>query len=144
MWLAVMHCEHESLEKRKAFKGATPPPGHKPMGICWTYDYKHNPDGTIIWGKEKPVVAQGFSQWPENYGEMYAPVVVKLSSVWILLAYTNHYDLEIMSFNVKTAFLHAHSPYDIFIKQIPGFPEANTSTPVGHIVWPQTILLQMV
>ena len=58
---------------------------------------------------------------------MYAPVV-KLSSVWILLAYTNHYDLEIMSFNVKTAFLHAHSPYDIFIKQIPGFPEANTST----------------
>ena len=78
--------------------------------------------------KKKPVVAQGFSQWPEDYGEMYAPVV-KLNSVWILLFYTNHY------------------AYDIFIKQILEFPEANTSPVLclfGHIVRPQTILLQMV
>ena len=33
MWLAVMHCEFESLEKRKAFKGTTPPPSHKPIGV---------------------------------------------------------------------------------------------------------------
>lgn len=28
-----------------------------------------------------------------------------------------------MSFDVKTAFLHAQLPYDIFAKQIPGFSE---------------------
>lgn len=33
-----------------------------------------------------------------------------------------------MSFDVKTAFLHARLPYDIFVKQIPGFPESDTST----------------
>ena len=33
-----------------------------------------------------------------------------------------------MSFDVKTAFLHARLPYDIFVKQIPGFPEANPTT----------------
>jgi hypothetical protein len=33
-----------------------------------------------------------------------------------------------MSFDVKTAFLHACLPYDIFVKQIPGFPESDITT----------------
>ena len=33
-----------------------------------------------------------------------------------------------MSFDVKTAFLHARLPLDIFVKQIPGFPESDPST----------------
>ena len=112
----------------KAFEQTTLPPGHKAVGIWWTYDYKYNPDGSIIWGKEKAcLIAQGFSQQPEDFGTTYAPVV-KLSSVWILLAYANHFDLEIMSFDVKTAFLHAHLLYDIFLKQIQGYPEPDVST----------------
>ena len=39
-----------------------------------------------------------------------------------------------MSFDVKTAFLHAHLPYDIFVKQIPGFPEADVSTVLRLLV----------
>ena len=33
-----------------------------------------------------------------------------------------------MSFDVKTAFLHAQLPYDIFVKQIPGYREADLAT----------------
>jgi hypothetical protein len=129
-----MHRELESLEKRKAFERTTLPLGRKAVGVRWTYDYKYNPDGTIIRGKEKArLVAQGFSQRPEDFGETYAPVV-KLSSVRILLAYANYYDLEIMSFDVKTAFLHARLPYHIFVKQIPGFPEADTTTVLRLLV----------
>ena len=110
------------------------PPGQKAVGVRWTYDYKYNPDGTIIRGKEKArLVAQGFSQRPEDFDETYAPVV-KLSSVRILLAYANQHNLEIMSFDVKTAFLHACLPYDIFVKQIPGFPEADVSTVLRLLV----------
>ena len=54
--------------------------------------------------------------------------MVRLSSVRIILAYANHYDLEIMSFDVKTAFLHARLPYDIYVKQIPGYPEPDATT----------------
>ena len=61
-------------------------------------------------------------------------LVVKLASVRLLLSFANHYDLEIMSFDVKTAFLHAHLPYDIFMKQIPGYPEATTSTVLRLLV----------
>lgn len=127
-WMMAMRREVDSLDQRKAFERTVLPPGRKAIGVRWTYDYKYNPDGSIIRGKEKArLVAQGFSQRPEDFGETYAPVV-KLSSVRILLAYANHYDLEIMSFDVKTAFLHARLPYDIFVKQIPGFPESDTST----------------
>ena len=39
-----------------------------------------------------------------------------------------------MSFDVKTAFLHTRLPYDIFVKQIPGFPEANPTTVLRLLV----------
>jgi hypothetical protein len=129
-----MKREFDSLEARKAFERTTLPPGRKAIGVRWTYDYKHHPDGSIIKGKEKArLVAQGFSQRPEDYGEMYAPVV-KLASVRLLFAFANSFDLEIMSFNVKTAFLHARLPYDIYVKQIPGYPEADTSTVLRLLV----------
>ena len=108
-----MQREYDSLELRKAFERTTLPPGRKAISVRWTYNYKYNPDGSIIRGKEKArLVAQGFSQRPGDYGETYAPVV-KLCSVQLLLAYANHSDLEIMSFDIKTAFLHAHLPYNI-------------------------------
>ena len=76
-----MQRELTSLETRKAFERTTLPPGRKAIGIRWTYDYKYHPDGSIIGGKEKArLVAQGFSQHPEDYGQTYAPVV-KLASV---------------------------------------------------------------
>lgn len=107
IWMAAMKRELNSLEERKAFERATLPPGHKAIGLRWTYDFKYHPNGTVIQGKEKAcLVAQGFS-------------------VHLLLAFTNHHDLEIMSFDVKTAFLHAHLPHDIYAKQIPSFPESN-------------------
>ena len=39
-----------------------------------------------------------------------------------------------MSFDVKTAFLHARLPYNIFVKQIPGYPEADSSTVLRLLV----------
>ena len=73
------------------------------------------------------------AQRPEDLGETYAPVV-KLSSVRILLAFANRFDLELMSFDVKTAFLHACLPYNIFVKQIPGYPEPDPSTVLRLLV----------
>ena len=134
VWLAAMKREFESLETRNAFERTSLPPGRKAIGVRWTYDHKYHPDGSVIRGKEKArLVAQGFSQRPEDYGETYAPVV-KLASVRILLAFANHFNLEIMSFDVKTAFLHARLPYDIFVKQIPGYPESDPATVLRLLV----------
>ena len=76
-----MQRELTSLETRNAFERTMLPPGRKAIGVRWIYDYKYHPDGSIIRGKEKArLVAQGFSQHPEDYGQTYAPVV-KLASV---------------------------------------------------------------
>jgi hypothetical protein len=104
------------------------------IGVRWTYNYKYNPDGSIIVRKEKArLVAQGFSQCLEDYGETYTPVI-KLTSVHILLAFANNYDYEMMSFDIKTAFFHAQLPYSIYVKQIPGYPEDNPRTVLKLLV----------
>jgi hypothetical protein len=134
VWQAAMRRELDSLEERQAFERATLPSDRKAIGLRWCYTYKFHPDGSIIKGKEKArLVAQGFSQRPEDYGSTYSPVA-KITSIRITLAYAAHNDFEIMSFDVKTAFLHAKLSTIIFCKQIPGFPEADSSTVLRLLV----------
>ena len=129
-----MQRELTSLEDRHAFERTILPPGRKAIGLRWCYVYKYNPDGSIILGKEKArLVAQGFSQCPEDYGLTYAPVA-KMTSIRTILAYANHRDYELMSFNIKTAFLHAKLSLDIYCKQIPGFPETDPHTVLRLLV----------
>lgn len=65
------------------------------MGLKWVFAQKMDTEGINISGKEKArVVALGCSQHPGQYDEMYASVV-KMVSVWILLAQAAVRDLEI-------------------------------------------------
>jgi hypothetical protein len=121
-WCATMRRELDSLTDRHAFKPADLPVGRKAIGVRWVYAYKYHPDGSIIRGKEKArLVAQGFSQRPEDFGETYAPVA-KMTSIRIILAFAAANDLEIMASDVKTAFLHCKLRSEIYCKQIPGHP----------------------
>lgn len=134
VWRAAMHWGLDSLEERHAFERTTLPSDRKAIGLQWCYVYKFNPDGSIIKGKEKArLVAQGFSQRPQDYGSTYSPVAT-ITSIRIALAYAAHYDLEIMSFDVKTVFLHAKLSTTIFCKQIPGFPESDSTTVLKLLV----------
>jgi hypothetical protein len=140
VWNEAMKREMASMETHEVFERTTLPPGRKAIGARWVYAFKFHPDGTVIQGKEKArVVAQGFSQRPEDYGSTYAPVA-KTTSIRIVLAYAAHFDWEIFSFDVKTAFLHAPLTREIFLKQIPGFPESDPKT-VLRLKRPLTIIL---
>jgi hypothetical protein len=58
-----MRREYESIQERGVFKPVSLPASRKAIGLRWTYDYKYNPDGSIIRSKEKArLVTQGFSQ----------------------------------------------------------------------------------
>lgn len=99
------------LEKKKA------------IDVRWVYAFKYNLDGIIIQGKEKArLMAQEFSQQPEDYRLTYASVV-KVTSIWIALAYAAMNDFEIFSFDVKTAFLNAPLSHELYCKQILGFSD---------------------
>jgi hypothetical protein len=122
VWREAMEREMDSLRTRNAFEPTVLPKGRKPIGVRWVYAYKYNPDGSIIRGKEKArLVAQGFSQRPEDFDETYAPVA-KMTSIRIILAFAAVNDLEIMASDVKTAFLHCRLRSDIYCRPIPGQP----------------------
>lgn len=44
-------------------------------------------------------------------------------SIQIILAFTTYHHYELLTFNVKMAFLNALLPDKIYCKQIPEFPE---------------------
>ena len=121
-WRAAMDREISSLHDMGAFLECDLPAGKKPLTLKWVYDHKIDSDGQIIAGKEKArIVARGFRQRPEDFGETAAPVA-KLSSIRLILAWAALKDLEIFQFDCKTAFLHAKLRHDVYSHSFPGWP----------------------
>lgn len=134
IWKAAMDREVASLMEMGAFEEADLPPGRKAIGLKWVYSIKTDADGVRIAGKEKArLVAQGFSQRPEDYDETYAPVA-KMASIRVLLAYAAKNKLFIDQFDCKTAFLHAKNRKMIYGKQIPHYPSQNPSRVLRIVV----------
>lgn len=105
-WKDAMDHKMQGMSDMNAFEEVNLPAGRKTIGLIWKYTIKCDTDGKHALGKEKArLVAQGFSQHPEDYDETYAPVA-KMVSIRILLAYATAEDLEIRQFDCKTAFLH--------------------------------------
>lgn len=102
---------------QKVFIESDLPPGKKAIGTQWTFTKKTHP----ISIEKAQLVAQGFAQRPDDYGDTYAPVA-KMVSIRLILAYTAKVNLELYTFDVKAAFLNAPLTQEVYVQQIPGFP----------------------
>ena len=123
-WCAAMGCEIASLREMDAFAECSLPPGCRLLDLKWVYDYKTDPDGNIIVGKEKAcLVVMGFRQRPEDFGETAAPVA-RMTSVHVVLAWAAVQDLDIFQFDCKTTFLHARLRHNIYCRLFSGWPMA--------------------
>jgi hypothetical protein len=128
VWRAAMDREMSSLKERNVFKPTVLPPGRRAIGTRWVYAYKYHPDGSITRGKEKArLVAQGFSQRPEDYGDTYSPVA-KMASIRVVLAFAAARDYEVVCYDVKSAFLNALLSHEVYCRQIEGFREKDPAT----------------
>ena len=128
VWQAAMDREMSSLKERNVFKPTILPPGRKAIETCWVYTYNYHPDGSIIRGKEKArLVAQGFSQQPEDYGYMYSPMA-KMASIHVVLAFAAAQDYEVICYDVKSAFLNVLLSHEVYCRQIKGFHEKDPTT----------------
>jgi len=135
-WHAAMDHEVASLREMDAFAECALPPGRRPLDLKWVYDYKTDPDGNIIVGKEKArLVAMGFRQRQEDFGETAAPVA-RLTSVCVILAWAAIQDLEVFQFDCKTTFLHARLRHDVFCRSFSGWP----MTQAGNVLKIQAAL----
>ncbi len=117
LWQVVIDAEYKNLIDQGVIEESSLPKGKCAIGSRWTFTKKTHP--TVI--KKARLVAQGFSQRPDDYGDTYAPVA-KMVSIWVLLALAAKEDYELYTFDVKAAFLNAPLSQEVYIWQIPGFP----------------------
>lgn len=112
--------EYESLLKNKTWILTKLPSGRKPITTKWVYKLKRKVDGSIERYKAR-LVARGFSQRAGlDCKETFSPVV-RLDSIRLILAIAAQEDLELVHFDVRTAFLHGLVEEEIYMLQPEGY-----------------------
>ena len=86
----------------------------------WVFKIKQKSDGTIDKYKARLVVGGCFQNEGIDYGEIFSPVA-RCESVRILLSIAAAYNMHIMQFDVKTAFLNGNLEENIYMEQPYGF-----------------------
>lgn len=119
-WKQAMEEELEALEKNKVFELVDRPNDQNVVTNRWVLRIKRKPDGSI--GRYKArLVARGFSQrYGIDYNETYAPVV-NMSTVRLLFAHAAVKQLEMVFFDIKTAFLYGVLDETVYMEQPDGF-----------------------
>nr|GEW01914.1 hypothetical protein [Tanacetum cinerariifolium] len=115
-WVRAMEEEMSYLKKNHTWELFNQPHGQKLVSCKWLYMIKE-----WIEGVQKPrykamLVARGFTQRVRiNYNEVFS-LVVRHTSIRVILSLTDNKDYELEQLDVKTAFLHVSKIQDSGIK----------------------------
>lgn len=119
-WKEAVDEEYNSLIKNATWILEKLPPGCKPLRHKWVGKYKPAYDVVAERWKARLTVV-GSSQRPNiDYHETFAPVP-KQSAIRIFLSYAAAKDLEMVQFDIKTAFLYATHNEVIYMTQPEGY-----------------------
>ena len=122
-WHEAMDDEMLSLKKNKTWDLVELPKGRKAIGCKWVYAKKDGINNASSVRFKARLVAKGYAQKEGiDYNEIFS-LVVKHSSIRILLALVAQFDLELVQLDVKTAFLHGNLSEEIYICQPEGYEE---------------------
>jgi len=124
LWWNAFCDEIKSIIKRKAWILANLPPGKKALPLRWVCRIKR--DATNAFERYKArIVVKGYAQEAElDFNETFAPVV-RIDSVRTIFAIAAGKDLYIVQADIKSAFLHSKSDFQIYVKQPEGFTDVN-------------------
>lgn len=114
--------EIDSLIKNNTWSLEFLPEGRKAVKNKWVFRVKVKSNGTIERFKAR-LVAKGFTQTHGiDYQETFAPTV-RAESIRILLAVAAVEDLDLVQFDIKTAYLNATLHEEIYMELPQGFEE---------------------
>ena len=123
-WVEAMTEEIHSLRENKTWELVRLPDGRKAIQCKWVFKTKYLPNGDIDKFKAR-LVAKGYTQKAGiDYSETFSPVV-KFETVRIVMAITAADDLEIVQFDIKTAFLNGDIAELLYMEQPEGFIDSN-------------------
>jgi len=134
-WEKVILEELRMLEEAGTWELVDLPAGANLVRSKWVFCVKKDASGQVVRFKVH-LVAQGFSQVPGvDYFDTFAPVA-KLALIRTVLAMATKLDFELHQIDIKSAYLNGELTKDknIYMKQPPGYPMANSSGKVCHLL----------
>ncbi|GJX03559.1 retrotransposon protein, putative, ty1-copia subclass [Tanacetum coccineum] len=124
-WKAAMEEEMDSLRKNKTWELVDHPAGQKLVSCKWLFKIKEGIEGVQKPRYKARLVARGFTQRAcIDYNEVFS-LVVRHTSIRVILALTACKDYELEQLDVKTAFLHGNLEEVIYMRQPPGYEQGN-------------------
>lgn len=118
LWIRAMQEEMNSIQQNRTWRLVDRSPDARPIGVKWIFKIKRV-NGNVRY--KARLVALGYAQRPGiDFGETYAPVI-RVSTVRILLSIAATFDMEMVQFDVSTAFLNGSISEEIYLHQPPGF-----------------------
>lgn len=121
-WVAAMDDEIRALRANGTWDLVPRPPSVNIMGSKWVFCTKYRADGTIERHKAQ-LVAQGFTQLPGfDYTHTFS-LVVKASTVRIVLSITVLNNWPLHQLDVNNAFLHGPLSKPVYMAQPPGYSD---------------------
>ena len=111
-----MEEEMESINANQVWDLVDLPSGRRSIGNKWILKIKSKADGLIKQYKVRLVV-KGYTQEERIDYENTFSLVVRITSVCLILAIVAHMDLELYQMDVKTAFLNEELDEEIYMDQ---------------------------
>nr|GFC63582.1 ribonuclease H-like domain-containing protein [Tanacetum cinerariifolium] len=119
-WRNAMFDEHNALIKNKTWNSVPRPEGANIVRCMWLFRHKFLADGTLSRYKAR-LVANGSTQVEGVDVDETLSLVVKPSTIWIVLSLAISRHWRVHQFDVKYAFLHGDLAETIYMHQLPGF-----------------------
>ncbi|OAE32324.1 hypothetical protein AXG93_809s1050 [Marchantia polymorpha subsp. ruderalis] len=114
-----MEDEFSSLKKNHTWTLTELPAGKNVVGCKWIYKIKYKPDGSGDRYKAK-LVAKGYSHvYGVDFSETFF-LVVKMTSIRVLMALAAQYNLELHQMDVKTAILNGRLHEEVYMVILEG------------------------
>lgn len=118
-WIDAMDREIQSQLQNNTWVLCKLPYGREAIICRWVYKHKMASDGSTT--HEARLVARGFNQRQGiDYNLTYSPVV-SMDSVRLLLSIATKSNLEMIHFEVCTAFLYGELTEDLCMRQLDGY-----------------------
>lgn len=123
-WSKAMDEEIAALDKNKTWLLVPRPKDRKIIKSKWVFKLKHDANGNIERFKAR-LVAKGYSQIPDiDYKETFAPVA-SATTIRTLFAIATQNQMELLQFDIKTAFLNGDLNEELYIEPPPGMIKDN-------------------
>lgn len=119
-WKAAMDDEMKALQKNQTWILVPRSKDMRTIKSRWVFKLKLKADGSIERYKAR-LVAKGYSQIPNiDYKATFAPVASS-NTIRMALAWAAHNDMELVQFDIKTAFLYGNLEEELFMDYPDGY-----------------------